>query len=78
MVKKKLGEQAQILRVIFVLSAVDLEKRERTFAVNLIAGRMVEFAFLTMSFKTPHVLDVLETKFAYVNDSALGEFLWIR
>jgi len=49
MVEEELGEQAQVLCVDLVYTAVDLEEGDGLFAVDLVARGMGEVAFLLES-----------------------------
>ena len=44
MIQEELGQQAQILAVILMLSAVELEEDDRVLAVDLVARRVPDQA----------------------------------
>ena len=67
MVEKQFGQKAQILRVVFVFSAVDFEKGDRAFAIDFVARRMTQQTFGRMSLETSQRFRVFETKFAEIN-----------
>lgn len=77
-VQKQLRQQAQILRVAFVLPAVDLEEAYRLLSVDFVPRRMPQIALLYMPFETLPTLSVFETKFANVDAGHGTHFLGIR
>ena len=73
-VEEQLCKQTQVLRIVFVFTAVDLEEGDGVLAVYFVPRRMEEVAFLHVSLKTRDTFHVFETEVADIDTRYLREF----